>query len=157
MVRSQNSSHTAAGVGLFGSELSYVVPKFQESLSIGGRFGNARVSNSLVVEKDGGNKSLSSESYKRRTTVFIERDKFLDIVCDALSEYKYVGPNQREDLILACRYVHNLFLFKSCFLNSISSMLLLDQCHLCDCEVVSLPDTKMFYLELQKFAVLTNS
>lgn len=108
MVRSQNSSDTTTGVGFFGSDLSHVVPKFQESLSIGGRFGNARVSNSLVVEKDGGSKSLSSESYKRRTTIFIERDKFLDIVCDGLSEYKYVGPNQREDLILACRYVHNL-------------------------------------------------
>ncbi|KAJ0970313.1 hypothetical protein J5N97_023190 [Dioscorea zingiberensis] len=31
------------------------------------------------------------------------RDTFLNVVCDALAEYKYVGPNQRADLMLACR------------------------------------------------------
>lgn len=50
-----------------------------------------------------GSKNMSSESYKRRTTVSISREKFLGLVCDALTEYKYIGPNQREDLILACR------------------------------------------------------
>ncbi|XP_068640578.1 P-loop NTPase domain-containing protein LPA1 homolog 2-like [Aristolochia californica] len=43
------------------------------------------------------------ELYKRRTTVVVKRDTFLDVVCDALSVYKYFGPNQRADLILACR------------------------------------------------------
>ncbi|KAD6455126.1 hypothetical protein E3N88_09832 [Mikania micrantha] len=28
--------------------------------------------------------------------------RFIGVVCDALAEYKYVGPNQRADLILAC-------------------------------------------------------
>ncbi|GER27358.1 P-loop containing nucleoside triphosphatehydrolases superfamily protein [Striga asiatica] len=48
-------------------------------------------------------KSKPFESYKRRTTMVVGRKYFLDVVCDALSEYKYVGPNQRADLVLACR------------------------------------------------------
>ncbi|XP_057781823.1 P-loop NTPase domain-containing protein LPA1 homolog 2-like [Salvia miltiorrhiza] len=43
------------------------------------------------------------ELYKRRTTMVIRRKVFLDVVCEALTEYKYVGPNQRADLVLACR------------------------------------------------------
>lgn len=43
------------------------------------------------------------ELYKRRTTLVVRRKVFLDVVCEALTEYKYVGPNQRADLILACR------------------------------------------------------
>lgn len=44
------------------------------------------------------------ELYKRRTTIVVRRELFLDVICDALSEYKYVGANQRADLVLACRY-----------------------------------------------------
>lgn len=40
---------------------------------------------------------------KKRITVVVKREKFLDIVCAALSEYRYVSPNQRMDLIIACR------------------------------------------------------
>ncbi|KAL2932123.1 P-loop NTPase domain-containing protein LPA1-like protein 1 [Bienertia sinuspersici] len=54
-------------------------------------------------EVNGESMNLSSELYRRRTTVFISREKFLDVVCNALAEYKYIGPNQREDLILASR------------------------------------------------------
>ncbi|KAK8641574.1 hypothetical protein V6N13_010970 [Hibiscus sabdariffa] len=43
------------------------------------------------------------ELYKKRTSVVVKRETFLDVVCDALAEYKYVGPNQRADLVLACR------------------------------------------------------
>lgn len=50
-----------------------------------------------------GSKSLPFELYKIRTTVIIKRENFVDVVCDALAEYKYVGPNQRADLVLACR------------------------------------------------------
>ncbi|KAJ1425914.1 P-loop containing nucleoside triphosphate hydrolase [Sesbania bispinosa] len=57
----------------------------------------------LLVEKDYRSKSVPFELYKRLTTAFVPRETFLDIVCDALAEYKYVGPNQREDLMLACR------------------------------------------------------
>jgi hypothetical protein len=45
------------------------------------------------------------ELYKRRTTVLLPRDLFLDLVLDALALYKYVAPNQRADLMLACRSV----------------------------------------------------
>ena len=53
--------------------------------------------------KDNSSKSVPFELYKRRTTVIVMRQTFLNIVCDALAEYKYVGRNQRADLILACR------------------------------------------------------
>ncbi|KAL8141531.1 LOW QUALITY PROTEIN: hypothetical protein V2J09_014563 [Rumex salicifolius] len=48
-------------------------------------------------------KSVPFELYKRRTTVVIRREMFFDVVCDALDEYKYMGPNQKADLALACR------------------------------------------------------
>ncbi|KAL5709971.1 hypothetical protein ACHQM5_020591 [Ranunculus cassubicifolius] len=47
--------------------------------------------------------SRTFELYKKRTTVIVKRMVFLDVVCKALSEYKYVSPSQRADLILACR------------------------------------------------------
>lgn len=57
----------------------------------------------LVLGKDNKNNSIPFELYKRRTTVIVRRETFLDVVCDSLSQYKYVGPNQRADLVLACR------------------------------------------------------
>lgn len=58
---------------------------------------------SLALEEDK-NKTEPFELYKRRTTVVVRRNFFLDVVCEALSEYKYVGTNQRADLVIACRY-----------------------------------------------------
>ncbi|XP_068503690.1 P-loop NTPase domain-containing protein LPA1 homolog 1-like isoform X1 [Phaseolus vulgaris] len=63
----------------------------------------ADLRNQLLSGKDYKIKSVPFELYKRRTSAFIRRENFLDIVCDALAEYKYVGPNQRADLVLACR------------------------------------------------------
>ncbi|XP_039017438.1 P-loop NTPase domain-containing protein LPA1 homolog 2-like [Hibiscus syriacus] len=57
----------------------------------------------LASNNDGRNILIPFELYKRRTSVIVERRTFLDVVCDALAEYKYVGPNQRADLVLACR------------------------------------------------------
>ena len=58
----------------------------------------------MIPEQD---KSKSNnkpfELYKRRTTIVVRRKVFLDVVCEALTEYKYMGPNQRADLVLACR------------------------------------------------------
>ncbi|CAA7030971.1 unnamed protein product [Microthlaspi erraticum] len=61
--------------------------------------------NRLVGDNDDVDKEKSKpfEMYKRRTTVVVSRQIFLDVVCDALAEYKYVGRDQRADLILACR------------------------------------------------------
>ncbi|XP_009367031.2 P-loop NTPase domain-containing protein LPA1 homolog 2-like isoform X2 [Pyrus x bretschneideri] len=59
--------------------------------------------NHLGSGKDDRSKSVPFELYKARTTVVVRRKTFLDVVCDALAEYKYVGPNQRADLALACR------------------------------------------------------
>ncbi|WJX50187.1 hypothetical protein P8452_36528 [Trifolium repens] len=56
-----------------------------------------------LLGKHNRTKSIPFELYKMRTSVFVRRETFLDIVCDGLAEYKYVGPNQRADLILACR------------------------------------------------------
>ncbi|KAH9315769.1 hypothetical protein KI387_024396, partial [Taxus chinensis] len=41
--------------------------------------------------------------YKKRISVVVTREKFLDVVCDSLAEYRYVGPNQRADLVVSCR------------------------------------------------------
>ena len=51
------------------------------------------------------------ELYKRRTTVLIPRGLFLQLVCQALALYKYLAPNQRNDLMLACRQDHIYLLF----------------------------------------------
>lgn len=61
----------------------------------------AEVDSALEEDKS---KEEPFELYKRRTTVVVNRKFFLDTVCEALSEYKYVGPNQRADLVIACRY-----------------------------------------------------
>ncbi|KAJ4802598.1 hypothetical protein LUZ62_015164 [Rhynchospora pubera] len=53
--------------------------------------------------KNSGQENILFELYKRKTTVIVSREKFLRVVCRALSEYKYVGPDQRTDLLLACR------------------------------------------------------
>uniref|UniRef100_A0A1J3HXC9 P-loop NTPase domain-containing protein LPA1-like protein 1 n=1 Tax=Noccaea caerulescens TaxID=107243 RepID=A0A1J3HXC9_NOCCA len=60
---------------------------------------------SLATTDDDVEKSKSKpfEMYKRRTTVVVPREIFVNVVCDALAEYKYVGHDQRADLILACK------------------------------------------------------
>ncbi|KAG0535505.1 hypothetical protein BDA96_04G371900 [Sorghum bicolor] len=49
------------------------------------------------------NSSIPFELYKNQTTIVVSREEFVSVVCDALSLYKYVGPNQKADLLLACR------------------------------------------------------
>lgn len=66
----------------------------------------------LVAVRDERRKGVPFELYKRRTTVVVRRETFLNVVCDALAEYKYVGPNQRADLVLACRYILILYLLR---------------------------------------------
>lgn len=73
--------------------------------------GKSDLGNQLPSRKDYRIKSVPFELYKRRTSVFVRRETFLDIVCDAMADYKYVGPNQRTDFILACRYCVILFLY----------------------------------------------
>ncbi|KAG6681962.1 hypothetical protein I3842_13G115800 [Carya illinoinensis] len=68
-----------------------------------GCLGKTEAPKHLVAVKDDRSKSVPFELYKIRTTVVVRRKTFLDVVCDALAEYKYVGPNQRADLVLACR------------------------------------------------------
>ncbi|KAJ4978248.1 hypothetical protein NE237_009028 [Protea cynaroides] len=75
----------------------------ENNCSMCGCLGKGEVCNHLVSEKDERSNSKLFELYKRRTTVFVKREAFLDRVCDVLAEYKYVGPNQRADLVLACR------------------------------------------------------
>jgi protoporphyrinogen oxidase len=52
---------------------------------------------------DTSSSSVPFELYKTQTTILVSREKFLNVACDALSSYKYVGPNQKADLLLACR------------------------------------------------------
>lgn len=55
------------------------------------------------------------ELYKLRTTLVVRRKVFVDVVCRALSEYKYMGPNQRADLVLSCRYNYHFMIIDSYF------------------------------------------
>lgn len=95
-----------------GMEVSSVSDAWKEHFAKeGGTFNdnslaNPEVDNNVNMEKYDRSKRIPFELYKRRTTVVVRREKFLDVVCNALSEYKYVGPNQRGDLVLACRYIH---------------------------------------------------
>ncbi|XP_043698878.1 P-loop NTPase domain-containing protein LPA1 homolog 2-like isoform X2 [Telopea speciosissima] len=75
----------------------------ENSCSICGCLGKGEVCNHLVSKEDERTNSKPFDLYKRRTTVVVKRETFLDVVCDVLAEYKYVGPNQRADLVLACR------------------------------------------------------
>jgi hypothetical protein len=43
------------------------------------------------------------DAQKRRSTLVLTRNEFMDAVCDAMSEYRYFGPNQRNDFALACK------------------------------------------------------
>ncbi|GMG98769.1 hypothetical protein Nepgr_000609 [Nepenthes gracilis] len=70
---------------------------------IGACSSKAQIQQDLIIEKDDRKTRLPFELYKRRTTVVIRREAFLDVVCDALAEYKYLASSQRPDLVLACR------------------------------------------------------
>lgn len=51
-------------------------------------------------------KEISKKLYdvqKKRCTVVLSRDDFMDVVCNAMSEYRYLGPNQRNDFALASK------------------------------------------------------
>ncbi|KAG8060774.1 hypothetical protein GUJ93_ZPchr0002g25374 [Zizania palustris] len=62
---------------------------------------DAETLNPEILEVNGS--SIPFELYKTQTTIVVSREKFLSVVCDALSSYKYVGPNQKADFLLACR------------------------------------------------------
>lgn len=65
----------------------------------------AKMTNQSVGEHVDKSSGIPFESYKRLTTAVVSRKRFLDVICVALEQYKYVGPNQRADLLIACRYI----------------------------------------------------
>lgn len=68
-------------------------------------FGQVNMTNQLTGENVDTGCAMPFELYKRLTTVVCSMEHFLDVVCGALEQYKYFGPNQRADLLLACRYI----------------------------------------------------
>ncbi|KAE8674584.1 P-loop NTPase domain-containing protein LPA1-like protein 1 [Hibiscus syriacus] len=90
-------SETLSSDGLKGNS------EKEDVRSTNGGFHRAEAGIYLVSDKNDRNKSIPFELYKRRTSVIVRRETFFDVVCETLSEYKYVGPNQRADLVLACR------------------------------------------------------
>ncbi|CAK9190304.1 unnamed protein product [Sphagnum troendelagicum] len=46
---------------------------------------------------------VNPKPVKKRSTVTVSREKFLNVVCKALAQYQYLGPKQRADLMVACR------------------------------------------------------
>ncbi|KAE8732329.1 P-loop NTPase domain-containing protein LPA1-like protein [Hibiscus syriacus] len=99
---SSNSLHQEGSETLYPDSLKRNSEK-ERVQSANGDFYRAEAGNYLVSEKDDREMSIPFELYKRRTSVVVKRKIFLDVVCVALDEYKYVGPNERDDLILACR------------------------------------------------------
>lgn len=85
---------------LAGSEVSEAHAEKEKNNHEGGEQEN--VSRTKLGKDDSDSKLF--QLYKRQTTIVVKKEMFLDVVCDVLSEYKYVGANQRADLILACRY-----------------------------------------------------
>ncbi|XP_026403187.1 P-loop NTPase domain-containing protein LPA1 homolog 1-like [Papaver somniferum] len=81
-----------------GSEASGIDNKENNNVEVGE---GDNASHTVMENEDIASKPF--ELYKRQTTIVIRREAFLDVVCDALSVYKYVGANQRADLVLACR------------------------------------------------------
>lgn len=55
-------------------------------------------------EYDSNGFKVNPKPQKKRSTVTVSREKFLNVVCDALAQYQYLGPKQRTDLMVACRY-----------------------------------------------------
>ena len=87
------------------------------SVSAVDMFSNANEQNLEALEKsriqlfENMKKDLSIESnnrpfnlYKKQVSVTVKRKRFLDVICASLQEYRYVGPSQRSDINLACRY-----------------------------------------------------
>ncbi|XP_073226576.1 P-loop NTPase domain-containing protein LPA1 homolog 1-like isoform X3 [Cicer arietinum] len=103
--RSQSFADTLQPDAAVSSGLDALKRNFvkKEGCHAGVCLGRVDLGNQSLLGKDNRSKSIPFELYKRRTSVFVWRETFLEIVCDALAEYKYVGPNQRADLILACR------------------------------------------------------
>ncbi|KAL6009934.1 hypothetical protein ACLOJK_000365 [Asimina triloba] len=58
-----------------------------------------KTSRGLLEEND----DKPFEVYKKQVTMTVTRHRFLEAICNSLEEYRYVGPSQRSDLILACR------------------------------------------------------
>ncbi|GAY59745.1 hypothetical protein CUMW_196840 [Citrus unshiu] len=100
MIRTESptSAHHQEGAEVFGSHCLKGNPEKDDGCNPGSCFCKEEVS-----ESGDRSKRIPFELYKRRTTVVVSRETFIDVVCDALTEYKYVGHNQRADLVLACR------------------------------------------------------
>lgn len=109
MIRSPSDALSPEVMSTSKLDVSIGIEKV-DGCPISGCSGKTEAGNPLVAVKDDRSKSVPFELYKRRTTVVVRRKTFLDVVCDALAEYKYVGPNQRQDLVLACRYIKILHL-----------------------------------------------
>ncbi|XP_024399208.1 P-loop NTPase domain-containing protein LPA1 homolog 1 [Physcomitrium patens] len=54
-------------------------------------------------EHDSNGFKVNPKPLKKRSTVTVSREKFLNVVCEGLSQYQYLGPKQRTDLMVACR------------------------------------------------------
>ena len=93
----------SAGLLISESDALKMCPPRENSCSTNQFSDKTSKGNHLVLEVDNKRKSQPFESYKKRTTIVVKRKTFLDVVCEALAEYKYLGPNQRADLVLACR------------------------------------------------------
>lgn len=99
-MRTECLGDTLAAMGVINAATHFHHPGKENSKEIG----TSNNTSTLLKNDDHQIRSIPFESYKKRTTLIVKRRRFVDVVCDALAEYKYLGPNQRADLVLACRY-----------------------------------------------------
>jgi hypothetical protein len=112
LIRSENPSDALSPEVMSTSRLDASVGLEKvDGCPASGCSGKTEAGNPMAAVKEDRSKSVPFELYKRRTTILVRRKTFLDVVCDALAEYKYVGPNQRQDLVLACRYIKKSYIF----------------------------------------------
>ncbi|XP_042511380.1 P-loop NTPase domain-containing protein LPA1 homolog 2-like [Macadamia integrifolia] len=105
VMRNECSTDALPHVRVGNSGLDSLEEHYEKKINCStcGCLGKGEDCDHLVSDKEERSKSKPFELYKRRTTAVVKREAFLDVVCVVLAEYKYVGPNQRADLALACR------------------------------------------------------
>ncbi|EHA8588235.1 putative P-loop NTPase domain-containing protein LPA1 [Cocos nucifera] len=94
------------GAKISKSDVSEIPSSRQNDFKQSDCLGQGNVTYHSAQENVETSSSMAFALYKRQTTVVVKRETFLNVIGSVLSEYKYVGPNQRADLVLACRFYH---------------------------------------------------
>jgi hypothetical protein len=92
-----------------GGELSkrdYLSRNLSDSEIDNGREYSAEDIKRAAEENEAQLKEIARKLYdvqRKRRTIVLDRAEFMNVVCDAMSEYRYFNPNKRFDFALACK------------------------------------------------------